>query len=440
MTTISSGVRPASAIGQNNLQSNAGKVGLKSQALNGFILPAKQDVFFSGLGSMNKDIDKLDKDGFNALHRAVIRHGITLSALFKKTPIAEVIELLDKGASPNTLCATGEPPIVLLARDALKEEWRGSDVISDNQFTLKYLLKAGAEVDKPDKLGRTAFSYAAAKKGGSYFTNILLNAGPDVNKQDYFGRTPLSYAAESSVGSVQWLIENGADVNIPDYRGRTPISYAAEHGKDKAITPLVLAGADFEKADNEKKTPLQYAEASDKVSANVFAKKALLNATIKAKKEKENSQDPFAKKALLNATIKAKKEKENSQDPLSDDSDNELARWNAEFRMPGGFGGLIAGSDFSKKKSDDEQDSLPRSSSVSRRDGKKPVTELDGRSIHELDARRDTPTPKELDGNQIHELLVEHPELDGNEIYELPTEREGESSRSKHGFLSRFKK
>ena len=83
---------------------------------------------------------------------------------------------------------------------------------------MEVLLKAGAEVDELDGLGRTPLNRAA------YFGNVnsaamLLNAGAEIEARDWNGRTPLMEAANGigvaigDKGMMRLLIERGADTS-----------------------------------------------------------------------------------------------------------------------------------------------------------------------------------------------------------------------------------
>lgn len=59
---------------------------------------------------------------------------------------------------------------------------------------LKTLLQLGADVNIPDKTGRTPLSYAAPS-GYLEMVNILTESGSEsINSQDKYGRTALDHA------------------------------------------------------------------------------------------------------------------------------------------------------------------------------------------------------------------------------------------------------
>ena len=142
-------------------------------------------------------------------------------------------------------------------------------VYSGNEFLLKALLDAGADVNAEDNFGRTPLFTA-----GSRSTRALLNAGADVNAEDNFGRTPLFTAVQErefdrenrvELDRVRVLLNAGSDVNAEDYEGNTPLHVAVGVGRSFAmgenvgmIRLLLNAGADIN-TNNDGWTPLHVA-------------------------------------------------------------------------------------------------------------------------------------------------------------------------------------
>ncbi|KAJ1445781.1 ankyrin repeat protein, partial [Pelagophyceae sp. CCMP2097] len=72
---------------------------------------------------------------------------------------------------------------------------------------LKLLIAAGADVNKPDALGRTPL-HLASLAGNAVATRVLVQAGADVCRTDVRrGATPAHYAAAfARVESIQLLL------------------------------------------------------------------------------------------------------------------------------------------------------------------------------------------------------------------------------------------
>lgn len=122
--------------------------------------------------------------------------------------------LLQYGAAVNRTDRNGCTPLY-------KAAYHGRPVLVD------MLVKAGAEVDKPDKEEQTALhicvqnaivhsSYAAVER--------LLAAGASVNVRDLYGRAPIHIAAHWKIREMlRLLIAAGSEVDLVDGRGRTPL-------------------------------------------------------------------------------------------------------------------------------------------------------------------------------------------------------------------------
>ncbi len=99
-------------------------------------------------------------------------------------------------------------------------------------------------VNKTDNAGVTLLMWAA-RNGYTDIANILINARADVDKSDDTGMTALLYASSSgNVGFVRVLIAAGADINIADNDGWTALMVARNYG---VVAPLISAEADVNK-------------------------------------------------------------------------------------------------------------------------------------------------------------------------------------------------
>lgn len=122
--------------------------------------------------------------------------------------------LVQYGAAINRTDRNGCTPLY-------KAAYHGRPILVD------MLVKAGAEVDKPDKEEQTALhicvqnaivhsSYAALER--------LLAAGAAVNVRDIYGRAPIHIAAHWKIREMlRLLINAGSEVDMVDKRGRTPL-------------------------------------------------------------------------------------------------------------------------------------------------------------------------------------------------------------------------
>lgn len=186
------------------------------------------------------DVNAVSKYKFNALAVAA-NHTGTLEALRL---------LLDHGAKLGAAAGlpasvptpvflstgTGEPEktrLLIERGDDVRQNWaRGS-----NQYTA---LNNAVDLASPSII------------------RVLVKAGANVNAPDKRGLTPLVRAITSNTTDVvKTLIELGADVNQVDARGNTPLHYAAlsDYGEPSVVKLLLAAGAKREVKNKDGLTP-----------------------------------------------------------------------------------------------------------------------------------------------------------------------------------------
>lgn len=106
--------------------------------------------------------------------------------------------------------------------------------------TVAHLLKAKADINYPDCLGRTPLQ-VAAQRGHMMLVQDLLSRGADVNSVDVHGYTPLLTAvSERHIKVVKVLLENKADTQHCANNGYSAIHIAAESGA-KSVIELILS-------------------------------------------------------------------------------------------------------------------------------------------------------------------------------------------------------
>ncbi|MDR1906654.1 MAG: ankyrin repeat domain-containing protein [Puniceicoccales bacterium] len=93
--------------------------------------------------------------------------------------------------------------------------------------------------------------FDAAKSGNVNGVHEAARQGANVNAPDRYGRTPLHYAVrEGRLDAIVALFERGANVNVVDTVGWTPLRYAVIYKKQWAIPLLIAKGADVNIWDN----------------------------------------------------------------------------------------------------------------------------------------------------------------------------------------------
>lgn len=105
--------------------------------------------------------------------------------------------------------------------------------------TVAHLLKANADINQPDCLGRTPLQ-VAAQRGHMMLVQELLCNGANVNAEDTLGYTPLLTAVyERHSKVVKVLLENNANAQQCSHNGFSALHIAAENGA-MATIELIL--------------------------------------------------------------------------------------------------------------------------------------------------------------------------------------------------------
>jgi ankyrin repeat protein len=180
--------------------------------------------------------------------RNLYLHNNTFENYIDREPVLEVVRLLlERGADPNV--RTKESPPVR-----------------------EHLLAVTGTLEWVDFTGQTPF-LAAALAGDVTVMRLLLEHGADPHISTFQGTTPLMAAAgvnwvvsqtytespEALLEAVELCVELGMDVNAVNSMGIRAIHGAANRGSDDIIEYLASRGALLDVADNEGRTPLDWA-------------------------------------------------------------------------------------------------------------------------------------------------------------------------------------
>ena len=159
-----------------------------------------------------------DDEGFTALMRAAYGGHIRT-----------VCELTKTGVDVNALYGRATV-LTLTAREGF-------------EICMKELIKAGADVNKPDGTGMTPLMHAVAN-GQVKCVQTLIAAEANVKDKNKRGSTALAFCRDGEI--LEALLQAGADVNKSDNGGHTPLIEAAGHAEPNYLKKLLQAGADVD--------------------------------------------------------------------------------------------------------------------------------------------------------------------------------------------------
>jgi len=138
--------------------------------------------------------------------------------------------------------------LVLLAAAGLSAAGPAPSLIEavkrGDREAVRALLRAKADVNKPETDGTTALHYAVETDALDLVTQ-LIRAGANVKAANRYGITPITLAATNgSVKVLEALLEGGADPNARTAAGEPVIMTAARTGNVETVSRLISRGAD----------------------------------------------------------------------------------------------------------------------------------------------------------------------------------------------------
>jgi ankyrin repeat protein len=194
---------------------------------------------------LGAQIEQADQHGFTALMVAAGDGQVDAAKL-----------LLERGAKLEAADQEGTTVFLRAAKSGQLE-------------MVKFLLERGAKPDACDKVGFTAL-HEAADRGYAEVAEFLISRGAEVNARSDYPSTPLYNAANGAftnearyVAVTKVLLAHGADVNARLRGNQTPLHRAAIWGHPQILQVLLAAGADPTARDDDGKTALDLATATD---------------------------------------------------------------------------------------------------------------------------------------------------------------------------------
>jgi uncharacterized protein len=245
------------------------------------------------------DVNAAQADGTTALHWAVDNDDLQMADLLLKAG-AKVDARTREGVTPLQLAATNgdgqmiERLVVSGARVNAPLSESGDTALMLASRTgkgdaIRALLAAGADVNARETWGGTTPLMWAVAERHAEAASLLIAAGADVNARSNYvaaangrgfeGRTPVASRAESKpeefasgwltplmfaaregdVGSARILVAGGAGVDAVAGDGKTALALAVFNGNYDVASFLVDQGADVNRADAQRFTPLFWA-------------------------------------------------------------------------------------------------------------------------------------------------------------------------------------
>lgn len=170
------------------------------------------------------------------------KHGKTPLMLAAFNGYNKIIELLlQYGADVHAVDSNHRHVLLILAADSSKAKW--------NKDTVDIVLATKIDVERCDKIGRSALHWAAVAAKQDLATVLLglHNLGrksADIHKATDRGKTSLHLAAESGhTAMVSLLLAHGAKTEVTSDGHWTPLLNAAQSGHHEVVDLLLKANA-----------------------------------------------------------------------------------------------------------------------------------------------------------------------------------------------------
>lgn len=206
----------------------------------------------------NKELDRLDEDGYAAIHHAADERNSRCLKIFIKT-----------GCPINILTRSSDTVLHLATTAGCVEN-------------VALLVEANADIHLRNHRGHTAL-HLAARSHSLECVEILLNNGADPNVEDNDGRTPLHLSLGKSIVTddiTELLVSRKADVNKADKYGYTPLHIAASNELSQCVNILIKHEADLTAKTKGGTSALSIVLRKTPNSLDVFEKRLNLSMTL----------------------------------------------------------------------------------------------------------------------------------------------------------------
>ncbi|KAJ8680801.1 hypothetical protein QAD02_016588 [Eretmocerus hayati] len=182
------------------------------------------------------DLNRLDDDGENILHKAI-----------KQSGKVEVIKfLVSKGADIHATTRYGSTVLHLAIQNLKKGNFPASLKL------VTYLLENSVDVKFKDNAANSALHCLIKKSININQSNLLadylLKAGAIINTCNKQKQTPLHIAVESGNHQLcDYLVSNGADPSCKNKKSKTPLQISVEKSNVGIVKLLIHASIQLDK-------------------------------------------------------------------------------------------------------------------------------------------------------------------------------------------------
>jgi ankyrin repeat protein len=198
----------------------------------------------------------IDNKGNTLLHElATVYNGSSQQVDLLRT-------LVQLGVSVHTKNFRGQTAAHILPRTNVGANGAIPLYTQQHSFIRQLLsLDKSLDVNEQDFDGHTALHYAASYSEAQAYS--LISAGATLDLKSYKRRTPLHCAARGRQSTIIAMLLNSTsqrgtpiDVDLVDADGRTPLHDACRSGMPESVRILIDAGANVNKKNKMKRTPL----------------------------------------------------------------------------------------------------------------------------------------------------------------------------------------
>ncbi len=182
------------------------------------------------------------------LAAAVDSSALSLEQLMQSGTPAAIQAAIKAGTNIETPDKDGATPLMIAAG------------FNQDPEVISVLLKAGAKLDDHARGNLTALMYAAMNRNPAIISG-LLKAGAKLDETEFDGQTPLMIAAgwNRNPQVISALLKSGANIEDRDFRGMTPLMWAAFNPNPAIMDTLLKAGANIADRDKKGMTALMWA-------------------------------------------------------------------------------------------------------------------------------------------------------------------------------------